>query len=187
MHLLRVISRKSKSMKFITCIVGFLIALTGIGQTNTPSVINSAGGSAKAGYYQFEWSIGESALINSMTNSDNTYVVTNGFLQPYTLFPVFNNPSNQFGADEIKVFPSPASSYVEINFFTKHKGKIQISFYDAAGKRVFAKELQGNGVDIIERIPVSHFASGMYSLNVELVPEPGSISKKGVFKLMKIN
>lgn len=150
-----------------------------------PSVINSSGGSAQSGYFQFEWSVGELALVDKM--SSNALVVTNGFLQPYILYPGANNQYNHFGADEIKVFPSPASSYVEINFFTKQRGRISLVFYDAAGRKVYVKELQGNGVDIVERIPVTRFANGTYALHIELNAETGYISKKGLYKIIKIN
>ncbi len=174
-------------MKHATCIVGLFATLSGLAQNNTPSVINAAGGSAKSGYYHFEWSVGELSLVNQMNSSSNTLIVTNGFLQPYTLYPVFSNQNNYFGNEEIKVFPNPASVFVEIDFFTKQKGKIMLTFYDAAGKTVYVKELRSNGVDLIEKIPVSHFAGGVYALLVELEADAGFISKRGVYKITKIN
>src|SRR5678816_2175651 len=101
-----------------------------------PSVINAGGGTFQAGYYQFEWSLGELALVGEMNSSNNSLVITNGFIQPFIQYPASNNTNNIFGNDEIKVFPNPASSYVEINFFTKQKGRITLSFYDGAGKKI---------------------------------------------------
>lgn len=157
-----------------------------VAQQNTPSVINSSGGSAQSGYYQFEWSVGELALVSQM-NAGNLLIVTNGFLQPYTLYPGANHQYNHFSSDEIKVFPVPASAYIEINFLTKQRGRISLSFFDATGKKVLIKELQGNGVDIVERIPLSQFAAGVYALHVDLNAEPGFISKKGMYKIVKVN
>jgi hypothetical protein len=85
-------------------------------QSIAPSVINTGGGSFQSGYYQFEWSIGELALIGEMSSANNSFVITNGFIQPFIQYPVRDNNNNIFGTDEIKVFPNPASSYVEINF-----------------------------------------------------------------------
>ena len=174
-------------MRKAAFIVALFFHLTSLAQSNAPAVINSSGGSAKSGYFQFEWSVGELALVNQMTGNNNTLVITNGFLQPYILYPAANNPGSSFGFEEIKVFPVPASTYLEINFSTKQKGKLKLQLFDAGGKKVFGKELQSNGVDLIERIPMSQFASGVYALQVELDAEAGFISKKGLYKISKIN
>ena len=174
-------------MRKATFIVALFFQLSGIAQSNAPAVINSSGGSAKAGYFQFEWSVGELALVNQMNSSGNTLIVTNGFLQPYILYPATNNPGNSFGAEEIKIFPVPAVTYLEVNFLTKQKGQLLIGLYDAAGKKVFGKELKANGVDLIEVIQMSQLAAGVYALKVELNAEAGYISKKGLYKISKIN
>src|SRR5260370_41901118 len=103
----------------ITTIIVFFISLSCFSQSVTPSVINVSGGSSQKGYYQFEWSVGEMSLVNEMESRPNMFVVTNGFLQSYLLHPGTNNPNDQLGADEIKVFPTPASSYVEVDLFTR--------------------------------------------------------------------
>ena len=154
-------------------------------QDNRHSVINSSGGSSHQGYYQFEWSVGELALINQMTDVGKTLLVTNGFIQPYILYPGRNNSSRDFDADEIRIFPNPATEYVEINFFTKQKGKITVHFYDASGKRVFTRELTSNGVDLVERIPVTKLPQGIYVLNIVLYPTEGSVSKQSAYKIIK--
>src|SRR4030095_2091512 len=106
-------------------------------QSIAPSVFNTAGGSFQSGYYQFEWSIGELALVGEMNSSNNSLIITNGFIQPFIQYLANYNTDNIFGNDEIKIFPNPASSYVEINFLTKQRGRITLSFYDAAGKKVY--------------------------------------------------
>jgi hypothetical protein len=167
-------------------LAGLLSPFLSSAQSSAPSVVNASGGSAVSGYFSFEWSVGELALVDQLSGG-NSLVVTNGFLQPYTLYPADDQQYNHFATDEIKVFPNPASSYVEINFFTKQKGRILLTFYDAAGKKVFTKELQGNGVDMIERIPVSYFSNGVYALHIDLNAAAGYVSKKGLYKVVKIN
>ncbi len=154
-------------------------------QSYGPSVVNSAGGSSQSGYCLFEWSIGEMALIGQMSNSTDMLVITNGFIQPYILHPGTGSMGNAFDNDEIKIFPNPASSYVEINFFTKQKGRIALNFYDISGKKVYTEILRASGVDLIERIPLSHLAGGIYALYIDLEPDAGSVSKKGVYKIVK--
>jgi hypothetical protein len=170
----------------IATIVVFFISISCFCQSITPSVINVSGGSSQKGYYQFEWSVGEMSLIGEMPSRQDQLVVTNGFLQSYLLNPGTNNTNNLFGADEIKVFPNPASSYVEINFFTKQQGRLKINFYDAIGQKVYSVESNVYGIDLIQKIPVNHLTSGTYLLQIELDPNPGFASKKGIYKISKI-
>jgi hypothetical protein len=173
----------------ITTIIVFFISLSCFSQSIsiTPSVINVSGGNSKKGYYQFEWSVGEMSLINEMESRPNKLVVTNGFLQSYLLNPGTNNTDHQFGVDEIRVFPNPASSYVEINFFTRQQGKLRIGFYDGLGQKISSLELHTYGIDLIQRIPVNHLPVGTYVLRIELDADMGYVSKKGMYKIIKID
>jgi len=170
----------------ITVIIVSFISISCFSQSITPAVLNVAGGSSQKGYYQFEWSVGEMSLINQMESRPNLFVLTNGFLQPYILNPGVNNSNNQFGADEIKVFPTPASSYIEIDLFTRQQGRLKITLYDAIGQRMYSTELQSFGVDLIQTIPVNGFNTGTYLLHLELEADPNFISKKGIYKIVKL-
>ena len=170
----------------ITLVIVFFFFINSNAQSITPSVVNTSGGSFNSGYYQLEWSIGELALIGEMSSSNNSLVITNGFIQPFTQFPATNNTNNLFGNDEIKIFPNPASSYVEINFLTKQKGRIIISFYDASGRKIFATAESYYGVGLIKRIPVSQLPNEVYMLHVDLDADRGYSSKKGIYKIVKI-
>jgi hypothetical protein len=123
--------------KALTLVALSFFFFYGNSQIVAPAVMNTGGGTAQSGYYQFEWSIGELALVGDMTNSGNSLVITNGFIQSLIQYPSRNNSDYTFGNDEIKIFPNPASSFVEINFLTKQRGRITISFYDGAGKTIY--------------------------------------------------
>jgi Secretion system C-terminal sorting domain len=170
----------------ITLVIVFFSLFNCSAQSISPSVINTGGGSFQAGYYQFEWSMGELALVGEMNSSNNSLVITNGFIQPFIQYPATNNTNNIFGNDEIKVFPNPASSYVEINFFTKQMGRITLSFYDGSGRKILSVTDSYYGVGLIKRIPVSQLPNEVYMLHVDLAPYPGYSSKKGVYKIVKI-
>lgn len=172
--------------KVTTVIIVFFISISCFSQSITPAVINVAGGNSQKGYYQFEWSIGEMSLVNQMASTPNLFVLTNGFLQPYILNPAFNTLNNQFGVDEIKVFPTPASSYIEIDLFTHQQGRLKISLYNAVGQKLYTNELQTFGVDLIQRIPMNGFNGGAYMLRVELEADPNFTSKHGIYKIIKI-
>jgi hypothetical protein len=168
-----------------TTIVSFLISIICYSQSISSCVINAGGGTSKNGYYQLEWSIGEMALVNQMESS-NLVIVSNGFLQPYILYPgTFYGP-RQFAAEEVKIFPNPASRFVEINFFTKQKGLVTCAFYDMLGKKVYAQQITCNGVDLIHRIPLTNLSSGSYLLQINLEGDPGYFSKSGAYKILKI-
>ncbi|MFC0774124.1 T9SS type A sorting domain-containing protein [Terrimonas alba] len=168
-----------------TIIVGILISAICNAQSISSSVINVNGGTAKNGYYQFEWSIGEMALVSQMQSGDRL-MVSNGFLQPYLLFPGTFYGQGQFAAEEVKIFPNPASRFIEINFFTKQKGQVTFGFYDMLGKKVFAQQITCNGVDLIHRIPLANLPSGSYLLQINLEGDAGYLSKHGAYKILKI-
>ncbi|HEU5166387.1 MAG TPA: T9SS type A sorting domain-containing protein [Chitinophagaceae bacterium] len=172
--------------KTITVVIVFFFLFNCKSQSIAPAVINTGGGTFQSGYYQFEWSIGELALIGEMNSSNNSLIITNGFIQPFIQYPANYNTDNIFGNDEIKIFPNPASSYVEINFLTKQRGRITLSFYDAAGKKVYTATDWYYGVGLIKRIPVNQLPNQVYMLHINLDPYPGSSLKKGVYKIVKI-
>ena len=172
--------------KTIALVIVFFFFFYSNSQLSAPSVLNTAGGTSQSGYYQFEWSIGELALVGEMTSSNNSLVITNGVIQPFIQYPAKNNTNNTFANDEIKIFPNPTSSYVEINFLTKQRGRITISFYDGAGKKIYAVSDVYYGVGLIKRIPVSRLPNEVYMLHVDLDPYPGYAAKKGVYKIIKI-
>jgi len=173
-------------MKAITSIIFLLfISTASFCQTISASTINVSGGSAKNGYYQFEWSVGEMSLVDEM-ESAGKIIVTNGLLQPYLVNPGSNDPNIFFSADEIKIFPNPASRYVEINFFTKQKGRVTLELYDVIGQKILSEELICYGVDLVHRIPVTNLKPGSYILNINLNGNFGSLLKQGAYRIIKI-
>lgn len=172
--------------KTITLVIVFFFLFNCNSQSISPSVINTSGGSFQSGYYQLEWSIGELALVDQMTSSNNSLIITNGFIQPFIQNPATVNTNSIFGNNEIKIFPNPASSYVEVNLFTKQKGRITLSFYDGSGRKILTVSDAYYGVGLIKRIPVSQLPNEVYMLHVDLDPYTGSSSKKGVYKIVKI-
>ena len=170
----------------VTVFIALFICVQSWSQASRHAVINSAGGSSNNGYYQFEWSVGEAALIDQMNAANNSLTLTNGFIQPYMLFPGIINTHSKFGAEEIRIFPNPSTKYVEVNISTKQKGLISIVLFDMIGHNIYSKELDGFGVDIIERIPLEHLAQGSYSLYVALKPLEGSVAKSSSYTIIRI-
>lgn len=155
-------------------------------QTVAPQVINTSGGTYSFGYIIIDWSVGEMAMVNTLQGANLQVLVTHGFLQPFTDRPADMNVNYVFGPEEIRVFPNPASTFVEIDFLTKQKGRVRFKLYDGLGQMLYQKEFYSYGLGQIERIDMQKWASSEYYLHVVLEPEAGSVRKHGSYKIIKI-
>lgn len=174
-----------KKILHVFLIIGFFINATSA-QSISPQVINTTGGSYSFGYTIIDWNVGEMALVNTQQSADLQVVITHGFLQPFTDKPADNNTNNVFGPEEIRVFPNPASTYIEIDFLTKQKGRVQFRLYNSLGQRMYQKEFYSYGLGTIEKIDMQRWASSEYYLHIILEPEAGSVGKKGSYKIIKV-
>lgn len=154
-------------------------------QSVSPQVINTTGGTYSFGYTIIDWNVGEMALVNTIQSANLQVLVTNGFLQPFVdNFDV--NSTNTFGPEEVRVFPNPTTSYVEIDFLTKQKGRVRFKLYDGLGQMMYQKEFYSFGYGRIERINMDRWSSAEYYLHIVLEPEAGSVGKKGSYKIIKL-
>lgn len=154
-------------------------------QSLSSSVVNAAGNSYSQGYYAIDWSVGELALVNTMSSSNNYIVITNGLLQPGESNDNINS-GKHFTSDEIKILPNPTYNRVEVNISTLQQGTLNIMVYDAAGKLLMTTKTISNGLQRSEKLDLSGVASGTYFFYIELTPLPGSIRKTGTFKIVKL-
>jgi hypothetical protein len=157
------------------------------GQTVAPQIINTTGNTFKHKQYVLEWNIGEAALVNQIQNSDSSYRVTNGFLQPFAEYLDLWNNMNPFLDGEIIILPNPTRDISEVNFKTRHKGKVKMVLYDVSGNIVSSKEFIYTGDGRIEKLNLSSYANGTYILRILMSPEQGSLPKKGTYKIFKIS
>ena len=153
-------------------------------QTSTPAVINSAGGSYQKGYHIIDWSIGELALVTTMENSQ--YIITNGFIQPFTNDPIVADYNLLFGEEEIRILPNPTRNMLEVNFRTKHRGRVSMKLIDATGITLYTKEFTSNGHGHIEKVNMTAFRQGTYFLQINLIPVMGTTRKRGAYKIVKL-
>lgn len=165
--------------------VGVFFSLASFSQSVTPAILNSTGGTNMFTFYRFEWSFGEMLAIE--TQFAPTLWVTNGVLQPGTHNPATNSTTNVWDKDEIKILPNPTKGNLEIDFFSKQKGKVTMTLLDATGKLLSNKQFDYFGIGRIEKMNLSRFPSGTYFLNIQLDATSGSVSKKGAFQVVKAN
>lgn len=166
--------------------VGIFFSLGSFAQSISPAILNATGGTYIFNYYRVEWSFGESLAINTMTDANSNIFVTNGLLQPNTHNPATVNNNTAWDRDEIRILPNPTQNVIEIDFFSKQKGKVIMNLFDESGRYVGTRQFDYFGNGSIQKWDLSQFASGMYLLNIQLQPTGTSVAKKGSFKVIKI-
>jgi hypothetical protein len=172
----------------VLSILFFLNTNPCLAQLASPGTVNVSGESASFDKYRFEWSLGESVAITTMSNSNSNLLVTNGFLQ----FNVQNQPLanlvNSFLPDEIRVYPNPVQNILDINILHANRGKHQIELLDANGLKVKEVQLDYTGMGAIEKWNLSGLTAGQYFLNIrQMDAVTGRLVKSGAFKILKVN
>lgn len=170
----------------ILSILFFLNTNACLAQLASPGTVNVSGESAAKGNYRFEWSLGESVAITTMSNSN--LLVTNGFLQ----FNVQNQPAanlvKSFLPDEIRVYPNPVKDILEINIRLANEGPLKIELLDAHGNELMPGLLNYTGMGAIEKWNISLFPAGQYFLYIlQKDAVTGKLMKSGAFKILKVN
>jgi len=175
--------RKVRLCFLSSCI---FLSLGSFAQSITPATLNATGGTYFFTYYRVEWSFGESMAIATMSDPGNNVTVTNGILQPNTHNPATINNTGTWDRDEIRILPNPTQNVIEIDFFSKQKGKVTMNLFDESGRLMGKKQFDYFGNGSIQKWNLNGFAVGTYLLHIQLEPTGTSVAKKGAFKVIKI-
>ena len=156
-------------------------------QLSAPYAINIAGNQVIKGNYSVEWSVGESAAINIMDNSD-LYLFTNGLLQYSVHNQAENNLVPSFLTNEVVVYPNPVRNELHINILHASKGNDLIELLDGKGTKLKEKIVVYNGMGALEIWNLGWLKAGQYFVNIRHThPVTGRLIKKGAFKILKVN
>ena len=175
-------------MKNFTLVLLFIIVCgKTFSQSTQPCVINSSGGEYANDSYSYEWSIGELVLVNEMVSSDGTYILTNGFLQPYTgngnpLYPpwVFRN-------HEIRLLNNPVKNTLGVQLTTNATGRLKLKVYDERGYLKYYTEMNVSSAMVTQSINMMSCANGNYFLKAEFTSNDQSKKyREGTYKFIKI-
>ena len=153
-----------------------------------PSTLNASGATANKGYYSFDWSVGESAAVSTLANSN--LMVTQGVLQYHSGNVVERNVGMIWFPNEVKLFPNPVRNILEINFKHLVPGSLHFELFNNAGQLLWQKDVLYNGVSLIEKLNMSGIPAGQYTLYLYQNDAPDSFRKyykKGAFKIVKVN
>jgi hypothetical protein len=172
--------------KFIILIVTSLAGSSCFGQAITQQVINITGNSYQKDRFVVDWSVGELAIINEMKSANGSYLLTNGFIQTITDQPNFASLNTAFGKEEIQILPNPTRDILEIDFLTNQTGAVKFQLYDILGQLLVTREFYMYGYGQIQKIDMTTFKAGMYTLAIQLNLFRSSVLKSGSYKIVKI-
>ena len=161
------------------------VSIISIAQSIYPSTINSTGRFGTMPGFQFEISIAEATSIVTLSNS--LMSVTSGVLQTSVVYQPPASPSAPL-SDEIKLYPNPARSFVDLNFFGKMMGLFQYELFDLTGNKITTARFFYFGVPVTQRIDINRLWTGTYILSVRRYNYiTNKLEKEASFKIIKVN
>jgi hypothetical protein len=170
-----------KSKLFLACVFSALAGLPTVrGQSITPDVINSAGGSGTVGGNTYEWSVGE-VMVSTFTST--SLVVTQGVLQPNLSSSSIPDAPSLSG---INVFPNPAKSIVNIQFSAKDAGQLIYRLMDVAGRTVIEHTSDVKPGEVMRQLDIEKLACANYMLQVFFRAD-GKPEATNTWKIQKLN
>jgi hypothetical protein len=154
-------------------------------QQVSPYILNVTSKSDSIGTIKFDWSLGEIPLV--LTASGTGIIVTNGFLQSGTGFVVtgIDNLLLLTG-NEVKAFPNPVLSQLQLQFNINRPGKINIRLYDINGRLLTEQHYYYNGGIQNNWLDMNAYPSGSYQLFLFYQPLSGFPSRTASFGIQKI-
>ena len=158
-------------------------ATTAHGQSIFPSTLNATGGTARIGTKEFEWSVGEIALVSTFTTS--SIVVTQGVLQTNFGPKVTEVPGTTNLGDYLQIFPNPTSDAINIRYNAANDGVIEIRFIDMAGRLISAQKSDVKQGANNQKIDIAHLAAATYMLEV-YVTSTGGKTEATAYKIQKL-
>ena len=145
--------------KIILLAFSIFLCHTANSQELLPKVISSSGNYYKGTNASLSWTIGETIVETFIgTNS----ILTKGFQQ--TSYSVTGIKKLEDGSFQIKVFPNPASDFLNITFITKEKTSLLIELIDLNGKILL--NIKVESTHLIKQINFTHYTPGTYFLRI---------------------
>lgn len=121
-------------------------------------VIASAGGYDTNGGLSISWTLGET-IIPTFTNGD--LVLTHGFQQQLIVTTVEENLEELV---KVKVYPNPASDYINILFEAPVEGEITLTIIDSHGRLIKQEMIEPAMVE--KQLNLQDLPAGIYFLRL---------------------
>ncbi len=146
--------------KIIILTIGILYTLSVSGQQLSPEVISSAGDYFVGSNVTLSWTIGE-AVIETFT--DTNCILTQGFQQPF-IPPIAGIKKLEDKNLKIKVFPNPASDFLNVRFIATEEIDLIIELIDLNGKVLLNEKVVTD--QLIKQINFEYVKPGEYDLQL---------------------
>lgn len=131
-------------------------------QSLGPATLNAAGGSTAVAGNTHEWSVGEMALVNTVTTTG--LVVTQGILQP--MLQVTGIHDNELALEGMSIYPNPASDQLNIKFNLARNLEVRLKLSDISGRTQYVRKIKDHNGAALITMDFSPYASGVYLLQV---------------------
>jgi len=161
--------------KIIIFTIGILCMLSVSGQQLCPEVISSAGDYFKGSEATLSWTIGET-VIETFTGTN--CILTQGFQQPFISVTGIKKLEDK--NLKIKVFPNPASDFLNVRFIATEKIDLIIELIDLNGKVLLNEKVVTD--QLIKQINLKYVKPGSYFLRIRTAN--GKILE--IYKIQKI-
>ena len=139
----------------IVLIVLFSIKFTGLIAQNTTA---ATGGEATGNGGIVSYTIGQTFI--NVNTGDSGYIIE-GVQQPYEISITLIKNSEDTNPD-IKIYPNPTSSYLNLNVGNNYTVDMSYKLYDADGKKIQSNDINNKGV----HIKMGTYSPGTYFLKV---------------------
>ncbi len=172
--------RKFLIMSAFVSLIGAPLAR---GQSIWPSILNATGGSAYISGKEFEWSVGEMALVNTFTTS--SIVVTQGLLQTRLTADINEVPGTTNLGDYLQIFPNPTTGTINIQYNANKDGVLTLKLMDMAGRIIADQKMDVKTGANSQKLDISALAVATYMLEVYMQPTNGKMEATA-YKIQKL-
>lgn len=142
-------------------------------QGEAQSVIGSTGNEGNTGNMSINYTVGEVAIT---TISNDSITLSQGFHQPCLVITAIKET---FLPGEIKVFPSPTTSILQVQLEGFEPKNLTISMHDLTGKVVFNSNMN----TAIWQTDISELPGGIYIITITDTRS----NKSNSYKIIKSN
>jgi len=105
-------------------------------------------------------------LVQGIYQVRITDSIGSGNYSDEVLVGVLNNLAVLPGIRNVIIRPNPAGDFIDVDFTTEHQAAITISIYDITGRRMFNQDVASGSGNIQEKIFLSEFETGLYTLEI---------------------
>ena len=148
-----------------------------------PSTLNATGGTKIIGTSEFDWSVGEMAMVSTFYSSK--IIVTQGLLQNELSTP--QKVANTDLVQRLQVFPNPSSSIVTLQYTAGSDGAFNYRLMDMTGKVLLVHSGAVKEGMTTEQLNIAPLAAATYMLEVSFKSNNDGAEASTSYKIEKLN